>query len=493
MSPHRLELISTAEMYAIDAASVAAGVPVSALMGAAGESVAAAIAERFEIAPVLVVCGPGNNGGDGWVAASALKRRGWQVRVLSLAPAEKLSADAAAARAHWDGPVESVWTPGGAILFVDAMFGAGLSRPLDGIAAEIARFMAEHRRQVIAVDAPSGLSGDTGKPIGEACAAAALTVTFVRKKPAHLLYPGRDLCGEVALADIGAPERAITEIGVKLWENQPDLWRAHFPWPAANAHKHRRGHVLAASGGQGRSGAARLGARAALRAGAGLVTVLAPGAAMAECAAQLTAIMLRQADAAADLVAASGEGILLIGPGFGLDPERVETLLATLRARAGAGVLDADALTALAGARADWPNLIRAEDVLTPHQGEFERLFPGLLANSASRVEAVRRAALEADCVVLLKGPDTAIAAPDGRAAINPTGSPFLATAGAGDVLAGAIAGLAAQGMPAFEAACAGAWLHGRAGEALGPGLIAEDLSEAFPSILKRLAQDQAR
>jgi hydroxyethylthiazole kinase-like uncharacterized protein yjeF len=287
------------------------------------------------------------------------------------------------------------------------------------------------------------------------------------------------------------PAAVIEAQGVTLWENDPSLWSALFPWPTPEAHKHARGHVMVASGGAGRTGAARLAARAALRAGAGLVTVLSPGNAMMENAGQLTAIMLRRADVAEQWVDAMKiASCVVVGPAFGVEKNHRDVLTALLGAEGRAPlVLDADAITLLAPVTTP----LSARDVLTPHVGEFRRLFPNLLETSRNKIEATRDAARRVGAVVLLKGPDTVIAAPDGRAIVNTSGTPFLATAGAGDVLAGIIAALIAQGMASFEAAAAGAWLHGMAGERLGAGLSSEDLPEALPAILNALAPAHLR
>lgn len=479
------EIISVAEMHAIDAAAAATGVPTRTLMENAGRSVAEAIAIRFSPRPTAVLCGPGNNGGDGWVAARYLREMGWPVWVETLAPRTMLKGDAADAAHAWTGDVYSLGEDSPmAELFVDALFGAGLSRALESDCARLAAALPPDR--VVAVDVPSGLAGDTGKPIGSACFRAGLTVTFVRKKPAHVLEPGRSLCGEIVLADIGVHDDIVVQHASTLWEGAWDLWRDVYPWPARGAHKHARGHAFIASGGAGRTGAARLAARAALRVGAGLVTVLSPSEAMAENAAQLTAIVLREARDESAYANAAREGqACVIGPAFGLDASHRAHLSALLSAQDRAPcVLDADALTMLAPLAA----ACGPRDVLTPHVGEFNRLFPALLDASASRIDAAREAAARAGCVVLLKGPDTVIAAPDGRAVVNTSGTPFLATAGSGDVLAGLIAGLIAQGVPSFEAAGLAAWLHGRCGEAVGAGLIAEDLPETLPSVLSALA-----
>jgi ADP-dependent NAD(P)H-hydrate dehydratase / NAD(P)H-hydrate epimerase len=471
-------------MRAIDAACPALGVSTHSLMENAGRAVADAIAARFTPRPIAVLCGPGNNGGDGYVAARLLAERGWPVTVHALAPRKALTGDAADAARAWTGALTALGdAPLEAELYLDALFGAGLSRPLEGHAARLAQTLAPER--VVAVDVPSGLGGDAGKPLGDACFRAGLTVTFVCKKPAHVLAPGRGLCGEIVLAHIGAPAAAVAAQNIALWENDPAHWA--LPWPVHDAHKHARGHVMVASGPHMRSGAARLAARAALRIGAGLVTVLSPPDALTENAAQLTAIMLREVASPQRLVdAVADAGALVIGPAFGVDARAGGVLATALMKRERCPfVLDADALTL--SAPIEQP-LFSPRDVLTPHVGEFERLFPGLLEASPSRIEAAREAATRSGAVVLLKGPDTVIAAPDGRAIINTSGTPFLATAGAGDVLAGMIAGLIGQGMPSFEAAAAAAWLHGKAGEALGPGLIAEDLTERLPDLLNALA-----
>jgi hydroxyethylthiazole kinase-like uncharacterized protein yjeF len=477
------EIISVAQMRAIDEASAQAGVATRTLMDNAGRAVAAAIVDRFSPRPTAVLCGPGNNGGDGWVAARMLLEHGWPVWVEMLVPREALQGDAAEAAAQWKGEARRLGEGAAeAELYVDALFGAGLSRPLEGAAARCTASIP--RERVVAVDVPSGLEGDTGQPLGDAHFSAGLTVTFVRKKPAHVLMPARAFCGEVVVADIGVPEDVVAAQNITLWENDPSLWS--LPWPDAEAHKHARGHVMVASGGSARTGAARLAARAALRVGAGLTTVLSPPEALAENAAHLTAIMLREAnDEAAFAEAARAAQAFVIGPAFGLTKMHRAKLDAALTAQPRCPfVLDADAITLLAPLR----GALGPDDVLTPHVGEFRRMFPGMLSNSATRIEAVRVAAAYARCTVLLKGPDTVIASPDGRTVVNTTGAPFLATAGSGDVLAGLIAGLIAQGMGSFEAAAAAAWLHGRAAEAVGPGLIAEDLTEVLPSVLNGLA-----
>jgi hydroxyethylthiazole kinase-like uncharacterized protein yjeF len=466
-------------MARADAAAIAAGTPGLVLMERAGTAVADAVCARFARQPALVLCGPGNNGGDGYVAARVLKDRGWPVEVRAFG--EPATQDAQAAGARWDGatkPLDGVLAPG---VWIDALFGAGLSRPLEGPAAAAAVRMAEAPERVVAVDVPSGVPGDTGKPIGPA-ACAALTVTFHAKKPAHLLEPGHSRCGQVIVADIGlafAPGKTV--------ENSPELWLPRFPWPTAASHKHARGRLVVVSGEAWSTGAARLAARAGLRIGAGLVTVLSPPEALPVNAAHLEAVMLRPFETDLELEqAAKDVDAAVIGPAAGVGEPTLLNVLALARTGA-ALVLDADAITVFRDDPEELFSLLDRDDVLTPHPGEFERLFPGLLAASTERISAARAAAERAGAVVLLKGSDTVIAAPDGRCAVNGNGSPWLATAGSGDVLAGFIGGLVAQGMESFEAACAGAWIHAEAAELHGPGLISEDLPGLAPAVLRRL------
>jgi NAD(P)H-hydrate epimerase len=476
------ELLTSAEMSRADAFAVAHGVPSLTLMENAGRTVAEAIAARFKPCAVTVLCGPGNNGGDGFVVARHLDESGFIVRVAHDADHK---GDAKLMSMRWKGMRVALEPEAldGAKLVVDALFGAGLSRPLEGACAQVVEALND--LPVVAVDIPSGVSGDTGQALGAVCVKAALTVTFFRKKPGHLLLPGRAMCGETVVADIGIPAEAANN---QLHENSPALW--DFPWPKLEGHKYSRGHCVAVSGPAHATGAARLAARAALRVGAGLVSVASPPDAVAVNAAHLTAIMIKPFQGAAGLSGLLSDKRLnaaVLGPGLGVSRQTRELVTAVLKSGA-AVVLDADAITSFKDEPQILFGLLDDKCVLTPHEGEFERLFPGLLDQSASKLEAARIAAARALCVVLLKGADTVIAAPSGKAVINANAPPSLATAGAGDVLAGLIAGLQAQGMPAFAAACAGAWLHGEAARRFGPGLIAEDLPEMLPAVLAGLA-----
>lgn len=456
----------------------------------AGRAVAREIAKRFTTRPVVVLAGPGNNGGDGFVAARHLMADGWSVRVALLGASTQLRGAAREHAERWQGSVETL-APGaleGAELVVDALFGAGLNRALDGAARAVLALAAEREIPIVAVDVPSGLIGDSGVSLG--AVAAVLTVTFFRKKPAHLLFPGRALCGELVVADIGIPEDVLAHIGPNTFENAPSLWAGALPRPGAEGNKYTRGHALIV-GGYPMTGAARLAARAAARAGAGLVTVAVPPVALPVYAAALTSVIVQAVGAPEELRALIADeriSAFLIGPGAGINPQTRSAALALL-ATARPTVIDADAITVFAE---DPPALTRAicgACVMTPHEGEFRRLF----VYADDKLRRARAAAQQVRAVIVLKGADTVIAGPDGRAIINSNAPPTLATAGSGDVLSGLIAGLLAQGMDAFDAAAAAVWMHGEAAAAFGPGLIAEDLPDALPQVLRKLQIDRAR
>jgi hydroxyethylthiazole kinase-like uncharacterized protein yjeF len=479
MSPR--SILTLAETRALDAAAIEAGTAGSVLMERAGAAVAEAVCERFTPRATAVLCGPGNNGGDGYVVARLLADRGWNVWVERLAP--PATPDAVSAAALWTGQTREIDSANPeADLFIDALFGAGLSKPLSGEAARLARASERFPGQFVAIDLPSGLNGDTGRPVGDLAFCAGLTVSFQTLKPGHVLEPGAGRCGELVVADIG-----LADVASSLVENGVNLWMDLFPWPDASVHKHSRGWLGVVSGDAWSTGAARLSARAGLRVGAGVVTLLSPPDALSVNAAHLEAIMLQPFDTDAELERSAADmDAVVIGPAAGVNEDTRLNVLALARTGA-ALVLDADALTAFRDDPETLFSVLDVDDVMTPHPGEFERLFPGLLKSSPNRIVAARKAAATADAIVLLKGADTVIAAPDGRAAVNTNGCPWLATAGSGDVLTGLIAGLIAQGMDSFEAACAGAWLHADAADLHGPGLISEDLPGLMPAVLRRL------
>ncbi len=487
------EVLTVEEMSRADAAAVAGGVPGVELMENAGRAVAEALQARWQPGPALVLCGPGNNGGDGFVAARHLAAAGWTVRLALLGTREALKGDAAHHAGLWDGPVAALEDVpgliGGAGLVVDALFGAGLSRPLEGAARAAVVAVNEAGLSAVAVDVPSGLSGDTGAVLGEVALQAALTVTFFRKKPGHLLLPGRMLCGETVVAGIGIPEEVLDEIAPRTAENAPAIWLERYPRRRLDSHKYDYGHALIV-GGTVMTGAGRLAARAALRVGAGLVTVTCSRETLPIYAQSTPSLITAPVEVEADyhqLLADARMNAVLVGPGNGVGEQTRARALAALEVGR-AVVLDADALTSFQDKPRHLFRAIKSRCVLSPHEGEFTRLFPGTGGDKLARSRA---AADESGAVVLLKGADTVIAAPDGRAAINGNAPATLATAGTGDVLAGLIVGLLAQGMNSFDAACAAAWLHGAAGAALGPGLIAEDLPEALPGVLRRLLETE--
>ncbi len=552
----RHPILRSAEMRQVEIDAMARGdVTGLKLMERAGREVVGALLAEWPDASTgpqraAVLCGPGNNGGDGFVIARLLRERGWDVRVWLRGDPDRLPPDAAVNHARWieQGPVTALPSPvpqstcegligwvgaaGTTCYILDALFGIGLTRsiddPEDGLTrllAEVDSFRSKHqpRPRIVAVDVPSGLCADSGRvlrsdashltsgALGGHAVRADLTVTFHTLKPGHLLADGPSLCGRVVLADIGLP-----------WpQPRADMLRA-VPAPRTEhlakhvGHKYSYGHALLLAGGCGRGGAARLAARGTLRIGAGLVTLAVPPAALQENAARLDAIMLRplrDARALSDLLADPRYNAVAIGPGLGTSDREAELLDAVLDAGRGAGdrsaertaaeprrvVLDADALTLLARD----PNLfgrLHASCVLTPHEGEFARLFPEIAQRwhapaskgpAYSKVDAARDAARQAGATLLLKGPDTVVADPEGRiaihAAVHERAAPWLATAGSGDVLAGFIAGLLARGFAPFEAACTAAWLHAECARSFGPGLVAEDLPEELPKVFRSL------
>ncbi len=497
------ELLTNAEMGEADRATIASGMSGEALMEAAGAAVANAIIARHAPGKVVVVAGTGNNGGDGFVAARHLREAGFPVEVAVIGRPEYIKGDAAVAArlwGQWDVPSGDAPDLTGAAVVIDALFGAGLDRPVTGAALAAIEAMNRARCPVIAVDLPSGINGTTGGVLG-AAVTASRTITFFRKKPGHLLLPGRIHCGTVEVAQIGIAPDVIAAIKPLAFENTPELWAGVFPIPGVQGHKYSRGHAVVVSGTLAHTGAARLAAMAALRGGAGLVTIASPRDALAVNAASNLAVMVRPVEAPVEFehfLADRRFNAVAIGPGAGIALRTREMALIALAGERSV-VLDADALTSFADhADALFAALGRnRHGVLTPHAGEFVRLFGKALedipAAAVSKLLATRAAASRAGAVVVHKGADTVIAAPDGRAAINANAPPYLATAGTGDVLAGLITGLLAQGMPPFEAATAAVWIHGEAANAAGPGMISEDLAPRFADVYRRLFADAAR
>ena len=494
------EMLTVAQMYRADTAAVEHGVPSLELMERAGTAIADALEERWPRGHILVLCGPGNNGGDGFVAARLLDARGRDVALGLLGDIDDLAGDAAVNARRWidecDGEVDALsreWVRWADVV-IDGLFGAGLTRPVDGVARDVINEINLYKKPCLAIDVPSGVHGDSGAVLG-AAPQADLTVTFFRHKPGHLLFPGRGLCERVDVADIGIPDAVLADIEPRQWRNVPMFWASDFPRPSAEGHKYTRGHAIVAGGGA-LTGAAQLAAYAALRSGAGLVSIASPPEVVAIYRSGRPSIMVRDTPgtaAFAEAVSDQRVRAVLVGPGNGLSETTRANVLAALDG-ARACVIDADGISVFA----DDPGALfkhikgrSADTVLTPHQGEFDRLFADALDDDgADRLARARAAAALSGAVVVLKGADTVIAGPDGRAAINDNAPPTLATAGSGDVLAGIVLGLLAEGMPGFTAACAGVWLHGAAAAGFGPGLIAEDIADGLPDVLKSLYAD---
>jgi ADP-dependent NAD(P)H-hydrate dehydratase / NAD(P)H-hydrate epimerase len=481
----KFALLTPLQMGDADRATKASGIDGFDLMEAAGSAVAVAVGARWPMRSVTVLCGPGNNGGDGFVAARHLEAAGWPVQLALLGSRDKLGSEAAHAASLWKGPLVpfSPESLEGAGIVIDAIFGAGLSRPLDGKALAMVELLKVRGIPVCAVDVPSGIDGASGMILG-AAAPAALTVTFFRKKPGHLLYPARGLCGDIEVADIGILPTVLDEIVPNTWENGPDLWQGGYPWPQPESYKYNRGEVLIL-GGEAITGASRMTAKAASRAGAGMVTLAAPARVWSIYATSLIDEIVHGFDGLEEfevLLADRRRNVIAIGPGAGVGASTKQFVLAALATKR-VVVLDADALTSFAEAPQDLFQAIVGPCVLTPHAGEFTRLFHF----EGDKLQRTRSAAKQSNAVVVLKGPDTVIAAPDGRAIINSNAPAQLATGGTGDVLTGFVAALLAQGMPTFEAAAAAVWLHGAAAAEFGLGLVAEDLPNALPGVLRKL------
>ena len=451
-------ILTAAEMRAAEAAAIAGGTPVEQLMERAGAAAAEAVWRYAGPMPALVLCGPGNNGGDGYVIARRLAERGIAVRVA--ADGEPNSPAARAAREAWTGPVESIVQTAPAPLLIDALFGTGLTRPLDEALASRLCALADAARVRVAVDLPSGAATDDGaslSPVPD----YDLTITFATLKPSHLLQPVARHLGRIVVADIGVEAQStLTEIA------RPKL-RA--PGPAD--HKYSRGYVGVVAGEM--PGAAALAAAGALRGGAGYVKLVSQ-----EPVSGLPSAVVQSRSDAAGLLGEPRLGAAVLGPGLGRGDAGRESLERALGAQVPL-VLDADALNLLTGTGLEPLRGLAETPILTPHAGEFARLFED---RSGNKVEQARRAAATAGAVIVYKGADTVVAAPDGRAAIAPTASSWLATAGTGDVLAGVIGAMRGSGLDAFEAACAAVWLHGRTAALAGEGLIADDLLCHLPA-----------
>ncbi len=487
MNLENLKLLSTAEMTEADRRAVAGGIPQKTLMENAGRVAAEIILERFPPCPTVILCGPGNNGGDGFVVARHLAEAGWPVTVATEKGEGK----------NYEGAIvpfgPSVFESKG--LAVDALFGIGLTRTIEGIFGQALHALIASKLPVVALDIPSGISGDTGQVLGIA-APAQLTITFARRKLGHALIPGRAFCGEIIVADIGIPTGIITDVAGECFENHPALWSETIPWPRIEQHKYDRGHALVMGGPISCAGAAKLAAHAALRL-TGLATIACSADALPFYAPALAAVMTHPLDDAKKIPSFMKErkvSAVLIGPGHGVG-EATRNAALTLLQQNRPLVLDADALTSFEKNAAGLFAAIKAckaAVILTPHLGEFRRLFgasfPEKKEGTEGKVQAVRKAAKQSGAIVALKGSDTVIADPKGCVYINTNAPATLATAGSGDVLSGIVLGLLAAGMPGLQAAGAAVWIHGECANRFGLGLTADDFDHVLPEVLHHLA-----
>ena len=487
------EILSISEMYKVEKQVCAQGITSLSLMEAAGEAIADAVLNICEDGRILILCGLGNNGGDGFVAARLLENNGRKVRVLCLGSIDELNGDARASASNWTGEMckftSSLFEDTQVV--VDALYGIGLNRPITGLGEDIIEKLNETNIPCVSVDIPSGVDANTGKILG--CAVKAnICVTFFRRKPGHLLFPGKDKCGDVRVADIGIDKSIFTSLPPKIHENTPQLWLENFPIPEVQGHKYNRGHAVVV-GGEELTGAAKLASFAALRSGAGLVTIASPKESSMVYRSGSPSVMVKDINNLEEftsIISQKSVTGVLIGPGNGVNKETYDRVLRAITCNP--CVLDADALTVFE----QCPNVLfralknmsECNNVITPHEGEFKKLFikEAESKNSKSKIElAISASSINA--VIVLKGADTIITSPTGLIYINTNSSPYLATAGSGDVLSGIILGLLVQGMIPFEAASAGVWLHGESGRMFGPGLVAEDIAKIIPSIFKKL------
>ncbi len=485
------EILTNVEMAKADRLAIEGGVESFALMLNAGQAVVQEATQAFSHSRALILCGPGNNGGDGFVIGRLLREKGWSVRMACMIPADALKGDAARACTEWSGDVEGfddlLVAPDE--LVVDAVFGTGLSKALEGPVVGAFERVREAGANVVAVDIPTGVDGDTGAADPHTLQAD-LTVTFFRKQLGHVLMPGMAWCGMVAVHNIGIPYAVLPRLEIQTNENMPDHWLPHIRPKTFFDNKYTYGHAIV-FGGPRMTGAACLAAHAALRTRVGMCTIVGDEGAADVYRSYLPNLIYEPYAGPEDFPAHLQDerrNAALIGPGAGRD--NPEGLRQAVLGACAAGddktiIVDADALNVFEDSREDLYKALRENCIITPHEGEFVRIFPDLKGNKLDRA---KEAAKIAGCVVLLKGPDTVIAAPDGRSAVNTNAPPVLATAGSGDVLAGVITGLAAQRLEPFYAACAGAWIHGETGYLYGPGLMASDLPDLIPQVLRELS-----
>ena len=481
-------ILTTIQMYEADQLAIDGGISGLELMENAGQGVAAHIEQGWDPCPVTILCGPGNNGGDGYVVARSLSEAGWSVQVLALNDPDTLHGDALEMYRQFDGDVEILQanSPLSEDLIVDALFGAGFKGELPSVVRAVFEKVQLKNTPVVAIDVSSGIDGTTGE-IAEGTPHADLTVSFFKAKLGHLLYPARQYLGLLEIIDIGIPEEVLKELGGIVFENNPDLWIEDLPQPNETGHKYSRGHAAVTGGGISATGAARIAARAALRSGSGAVTVVSPPSALSVYAHTLEAVMVSsvaEKEAFGEWLDEKRIHAVLLGPGNGAT-ERTRDFVETALERENTVILDADALTIFKDDPKHLFEQIKVKPgnavILTPHEAEFCRLFK----EEGPSVERARKAAQKSGAIILLKGASTVIANPSGQVIINTNAAPWLATAGSGDALAGIIMGLVSAGMDSFLATAAAAWIHGEAALRRGRGMIAEDIEKEIPYILQ--------
>jgi len=488
-------LLNNEAMEQLDRDTISCGTLGIQLMEQAGSSAVEQICHHYSPIPTLVLCGPGNNGGDGFVIARLLAQQGFNVQVAQALPKGHYQNDAAIMEQKYIGEAIALEECCKVIddqqyqLVIDALFGTGLNRPIEGIYHTVLQKVSTLKAPIVAIDIPSGINGNTGQVQGIA-APAMLTVTFAFKKLGHTLIPGRDYCGKIIVTDIGHPPNLLQDIRSDYIENHPELWQKYLPSPSNQSHKYNRGYTLIYGGPIACTGASRMASYAALRAGAGICSIACTPAALPIYAASVTAIMTKSYSSDAELnkmLDSNKLNALLIGPGAGVNDTTRRHTLMMLNTQLPC-VLDADALTCFSDNPQILFNAIKqrnAATILTPHSGEFDRIFG--ITTPEKRIESVMKAAMNSGAIIILKGADSIIGTPDGNVTINTHASFHLATAGAGDVLAGIIAGLLATNMPPYKAVQAAIWIHGECGIRCGKGLIAEDLIDVLPNILHSL------
>jgi ADP-dependent NAD(P)H-hydrate dehydratase / NAD(P)H-hydrate epimerase len=485
------EILNNQQMAEADSLVIESGVSGFDLMKRAGEGVADFIHIYYPGRNVLVLCGSGNNGGDGFIAAKKLQNGGHNVRLACLAPKDKLKNDALRAAQQWDGeifPFENLTIDSGELI-VDAVFGTGLVRDFIPPVKEIFEQIKNLNSDVVAVDIPSGVNGSTGESLS-LTPHARHTITFCRRKIGHVLLPGREFSGTVHVVDIGIPDEVVEQVGSTATENRPHLWRSSLRRKTASCHKYDYGHAIL-YGGPRMTGAACMSAYAALRTGAGVCTIVANPDTADIYRHYMPNIMYEPIEALKDFDTHLADGrrnAVLMGPGAGQEnrADLKRLIESVCKRRDRKIVLDADALTVFA----DNPEVLyrmlrnRENVVLTPHEGEFAKIFPGI---QGTKIERAEQASVLTNATIVLKGFESVIAAPGRKSVVNTYSSPYLATAGSGDVLAGIIVGFIAQNVPVFESSCAAVWLHSEAARAFGPGLVATDIIELIPAIIGKL------